>query len=463
MSSQIETMQKLLEGLYEEVEENESKVRKEGHVSSDFCDICDRKRWEVIPFTPQEQKTLNNFYEWAQEYKIVSIDKSNGFSNQLEIRSKKQIIKGSRPNSEEKIYKYYWNVYDTKSEISKEMGKIRGLKKLFRNNSISFCPHFNQEKKTAIKWKLINHSIYRTDNESILIGCDDCVFLKKNTLCDSVYKDGFLYSFSCSFENLLIKQRIEKMGLSAETGERERPSEMINFFPYGREDLKTYYFRDLDVLLITMWEKKETIKHLNPSLLVILSDHTSLYRYLEYDTNILFYDKDGFYLYDKERKVETEIAVICDTIISDLNKVMDGLRGNDHDRTISALNQIGAKMGYVPKTEFSQPGVRIDLVWYDRKGSIQVACEVETSSTWKKDLISTWEVEPRLAIIVGFAKTDRVAKNLMSITLMKYVPHQVLYINKYSGNVFLFEKNSLIKSYKLKSEASEKDKEIKVI
>ena len=120
-------------------------------------------------------------------------------------------------------------------------------------------------------------------------------------------------------------------------------------------------------------------------------------------------------------------------------------------------------MGYVSKTEFSQPGVRIDLVWYDREGNIQVACEVETSSTWKKDLISTWEVEPRLAIIVGFAKTDRVAKNLMSITLMKYVPHPVLYINKISDNAFLFEKNSIIKSYKLLSEDSRKSEEIKVI
>jgi hypothetical protein len=84
-----------------------------------------------------------------------------------------------------------------------------------------------------------------------------------------------------------------------------------------------------------------------------------------------------------------------------LNQVMDGLRGNDHDRTIDALSRIGTSMGYVSKTEFSQPGVRIDLVWYDREGNIQVACEVETSSTWKKDLISTWEVEPSLAIIVG--------------------------------------------------------------
>jgi hypothetical protein len=46
---------------------------------------------------------------------------------------------------------------------------------------------------------------------------------------------------------------------------------------------------------------------------------------------------------------------------------------------------------------------------------------------------------------------------------MKYVPHPVLYINKSSGNAFLFEKNSLIKGYELKKAESEKQNDIKII
>ena len=120
-------------------------------------------------------------------------------------------------------------------------------------------------------------------------------------------------------------------------------------------------------------------------------------------------------------------------------------------------------MGFVTKKELRQTGVRIDFVWYDREGDIQVAGEVETSATWKKDLISTWEVEPKLAIIVGFTGSDIVASHLMSITLMKYVPHPVLYINKITENAFLFEKNELIKNYRLKSVESEEDKSITII
>jgi len=464
MSSPVETMQKLLEGLYEEVEENKSKVRKDGIVSSHFCDICDIKRWDIVSLTPQQKNTVEKLTAWAREFNITSIKRAEGYSNRLEIRSNMQILKGSRIDTKENVYKYTWWIKDSKSKIAKEIGKIRGLKTLVRKESLQFCPHFKQDNNQTVRLKRIYALAPNIpDTYSIFIGCEECTSLKKNTRCESVYKDGFLYSFKCPFRNLILEQRLEESGLSYETGKRERSHTMEYFTEYDLPRIDAYYFRDLNVLLITGRENKETIKHLKPSLLVTLSSHTNLPDYLEYDTNVLFYNKDGFYLYEKEREVEKDIDVICDRIISDLNRVMDGLRGNDHDRTILALHQIGTSMGYVPQTEFSQPGVRIDLVWYDREGNIQVACEVETSSTWKKDLISTWEVEPRLAIIVGFVKTDRVAKNLMSITLMKYVPHPVLYINKLSGNAFLFEKNSLIKGYELKTSESEKGDGIKAL
>jgi hypothetical protein len=53
MSSPIETMRKLLDGLYEEVEENESKVRKDGLVSSDFCDDHSLPENHLCPGLPK--------------------------------------------------------------------------------------------------------------------------------------------------------------------------------------------------------------------------------------------------------------------------------------------------------------------------------------------------------------------------------------------------------------------------
>jgi hypothetical protein len=460
-------MKKLLNGLYEEVEENKSKVRKEGIVSSDFCNICDRKNRENYQLTQNQKKSIEALGNWFFDNEIISFTKVNDYSSQIEIKSKKRLLKGSRTDPDENVFKYIWRVYNTKSPISQEIGKTRGLKTLLRSfvsDNLEFCPHFDPKNYSSIRMER-KTSEYGMRAHLIFVGCEECTSLKKNTLCDSLYKEGFLYKFRCPFIDLILKQRLEKMGLSYDVGEKGSPYsiEYIGGSYDYRSDL-TYYFRELDILLLTgQWAEKETIKHLSPSLLVTLSSHLNLPDYLEYDTNVLFYNEDGFHLYDKEREVETGIVTICDTIVQDLNKVMDELRGNDHDRTISALDKIGGSLGYVTKNEFSQPGVRIDLVWYDREGNIQVACEVETSSTWKKDLISTWEVEPRLAIIVGFAKTDRVAKNLMSITLMKYVPHPVLYINKLSDKAFLFEKNSLVKGYDLKTLESETGDEIKIL
>ena len=87
------------------------------------------------------------------------------------------------------------------------------LRKLLLYYSVSFCPHFNQDNKNAIKRKRVSS---RFKSDSILIGCEECTKLK--TQCSHVYKDGFLYSFRCPFRHLILKQRIDKMGLSYETG-----------------------------------------------------------------------------------------------------------------------------------------------------------------------------------------------------------------------------------------------------
>ena len=42
---------------------------------------------------------------------------------------------------------------------------------------------------------------------------------------------------------------------------------------------------------------------------------------------------------------------------------------------------------------------------------------------WKKDIVSTWELELELAIIVTYHKTDQVAETLSKNVLMKYLPH----------------------------------------
>jgi hypothetical protein len=76
----------------------------------------------------------------------------------------------------------------------------------------------------------------------------------------------------------------------------------------------------------------------------------------------------------------------------------------------------------------------------------------QVSKVLKKELISTWEVEPKLAVITGFSKTDKTAKNLIESSLMKNIPHLVLYINKETNHALLLDKQEVVKTYTLKEE-----------
>jgi len=462
MESKIEIMKNLLSGLLEEVEELDNQAKKNGYIPRELCDTCDRKIRNELILHNIEQNSIENFKNWIKEYNIIKIYKNEYSSTQ--IYSLKSIIKNSKFNKNENAFIY--NIYT--SGFSKEILKVRGLKSIFDKYNIITCPDFVNEKFDMFIYS--EKPAYHTDSiiNTIFIGCEKCIQNKKNIRCDSIYKDGFLYKHSCDFKNLLLKRKIKNMGLSYETG--EKPPDRIQTSPntfqimsYSHEN--EYYFRDLDIYLNFSnftWEL-DTIEHLKPSLLIIIGDETQLPRYLDYETNILFYNENGFFYYDKNKEVDKNINNICEAIIQNLNNEIEKQRGNDHDRVISALNLTGSQLGYVTQLEYSGAGIRLDSVWFDREGKIQVASEVETTGTYKKDLISTWEVEPSLAIIVGFSNTDKVAENLIKLTFMKYIPHHVLYINKITDNAFLFEKQNILKKYKLTKEEEKNKKEIKNI
>lgn len=96
--------------------------------------------------------------------------------------------------------------------------------------------------------------------------------------------------------------------------------------------------------------------------------------------------------------------------------------------------------------------MRVDCVWYDRQGKIRVAIEVETRGGWKKDILSTWELEHQLSIITTYQKTDSVPKALMDFALMKSIPHKLLYINMETKNAYLFKKQEILRKYSLQKE-----------
>jgi hypothetical protein len=173
---------------------------------------------------------------------------------------------------------------------------------------------------------------------------------------------------------------------------------------------------------------------------------------LVFNTDVLIVSEEGFYVYDHTKTVEESLDAIINHMVEKLNEYAEKARGNDHERLIMAFEKIGQELGYVPQREHGKSGLRVDCVWYDRQGKIKVAIEVETTGGWKKDILSTWELEPQVSVIATFQKTDSVPQALMDFSLMKSIPHKLIFLNMTTNNAYLFEKQDIVKKYSLKKE-----------
>jgi hypothetical protein len=139
-----------------------------------------------------------------------------------------------------------------------------------------------------------------------------------------------------------------------------------------------------------------------------------------------------------------------------LDNYSQEIRGKEHDRLVEALERIGHDLGFIPQKELPHKGSRVDLVWLDRDGNVFAAIEVETSSQWKKDIISTWETEPKLAIIISHYKSDKGIKDITQYVLLENMPHKLLFINNTNKKAYLIDRQNIVRYYDI-----EKKKEIK--
>lgn len=494
MQCKIELMRKVLDGLLEEVEEISEQIKTKGIVPEEICKLCRvRGKRNVVEFSLEERKILGQFNEWLREMNIIAIEKYEDAMGQwVALKTSERIGKGKARHEDEDGYVYILpHIKDTRSNISKTFSKypqIRGF--LSKFEKIGTCPHISKHPNNVLKIG----SYDRLSEGQVSLGmpyiprklkkerivnklylcCDDCKQRIENTMCNGVRKHGFLFDYDCPLEDIILRKRLSQNGLvyeDLEEREKEASEPLESHAVYSHSYHYVYYVRQESIVILhSQWrtrsfEKLQNIvKYLKPELIVVFDEHANLPSYLEFKTNILFYNEDGLFFYDKNRESEENVQRICDEIVNVLNRYIEKERGKEHDRIVSALSSIGEELGFVPQLEYNKgSGVRIDCVWFDRDGNIQVALEVETSSTWKKDLISTWEVEPKLAVIVGHAKSDKVATNLMKTSLMKSVPHLVLYINKPTEHAFLFDKQEMIKHYTIKQEEEDKRKDISII
>ena len=158
-------------------------------------------------------------------------------------------------------------------------------------------------------------------------------------------------------------------------------------------------------------------------------------------------DSGQIFLFDKDKKVEESIDNIVQAIVEKIERYSDEIRGKEHDRLVAAFQRLGQELGFVVQPELQEKGTRVDLVWLDRSANVHAAIEVETSAQWKKDIVTTWEASPKLAVILTHYKTDKGIDDVIQYKLLESMPHKLLMINYLLKKAYLIEGQQIVKYY----------------
>jgi len=446
----------------------EQQITQKGTVPAGLCENCPNKNIvKVSKFGNNSQQLLSGLLSWMQTNDIRGLQ-SDG--EVLAFKSTKKIVEniegtipllsigGTLEPSTEKV------IYDYRISISRLKKKpfYRFLKAPFVG--MYPCAHLDRENIKAAFPALVTvmdeYTTYQIrprhveqlweeeeEKNKLELLCAECYERIEFLGCESgVRREGFIYRYSCPVRRILIEHLLEKNKIQYVTSEKEsyRPIEATFYLPEFKVFLTDAY-RDVE----------ETIKALNPFCILTFGSKQDLIRYLGFSTNVIIFDENAkdqqFIIFDRDIRVEQSIEKIIQTIVQKLDEYSDKVRGKEHDRLIAAFQRIGQDLGFIVQSEIPMKGIRVDVIWLNREGKIDVAIEVETSAQWKKDVITTWESEPRLAVILAHYKTDKAVSDAIQYNLLEYMPHKLLLINYLIKKAYLIEKGCILKIYDLKS------------
>lgn len=458
LSYRLQVIQPVLLRFLNEKKEIEESAKRDGKIPEELCKLCSDSsrlvKTTIHPLKDEEVASLSSFLKWMEENKITSV-KGLIYSGtgSIEVEAKEPIGKRKPTVLEKGAYHYSYPLSELKKRpfYSSLISKFDGVES---------CPHFDPSHPRVVRLFQQGGMVRLFQEENVIqkervanllfFCCDQCVQEKEKLACDrGITKQGFIYSVNCDLNGLVLEKILKEENIEYEKGERR---ESLLFFPH--ED-PIFFLRKLEVLIkLSVFPKlDETIVSvLKPKLIVYSGKKATVVELLAFNTDVLIVSDEGFYIYDHTKTVEESLDAMINHMVDKLEEYAEKARGNDHDRLIMAFEKIGQELGYVPQREHGKSGLRVDCVWYDRQGKIKVAIEVETAGGWKKDILSTWELEPQLSVIATFQKTDSVPQALLDFSLMKSIPHKLLYLNMTTKNAYLFEKQEIVKKYSLKKE-----------
>ncbi len=447
----------------------EDRIKLQGTISHDICVKCSQRNIvRVEKFGAESLGGLDSFLTWLKDNNVrdlVSTGKSVEFrSSQLELDG----IKGTKitlfegvglgftSRTEEMEYAY-------RIPFSKLKNKTFAgfLTRPF--SELRVCAHLSEvsaEKHLAYVGTTSRHNMFdrhqrvedlwergETSQRYELL-CEECFKRIDSIGCEeSIRKEGFTYAHRCPTQKIIFENLLAKQGIRCVPGQTERTS-------LGSIGLMTY-LPDLGVFASdSLAGLEEAVEALKPDTILVLQRKQSLPRFLEFDTNVILFDpeaeKDPILVYDRNRVVEKFEETLIDAVLENLDEYSSEVRGKEHDRLTAAFERIGKELGFIPQTEMALKGARVDVVWLGDKGKVEVAIEVETSAQWKKDIVTTWETSPRLAIVLAHFKTEKAVDDIVQYSLLQQMPHRLLFIGYTQKKAYLIERGVILKSYNVR-------------
>jgi hypothetical protein len=462
-------LEPLLKEFSAQLADVEDEISRQGTISLEICAKCSQKNiTKVVKFGEDSRKSIVLLLDWIRENEIRDLTSSGDVVAFRSTKKEVENVKGNIPLLEmgqalrttaEKVF------YEYRMSASKLRKK--GFAQLLKNqfSSLRTCSHISNIlgdnslallSKTQQRLDFEGRGTQRVEelweNPEVVnrytVLCKECFSRVGSTGCEeSIRKEGFVFVHRCPTRKIIFQNLLEKYGITYVSGEQQTLFE--------RDELM-YQLPDLGVLISdSSRDLTPTIESLKPNCLLAFGRKQKLPPFLHYGTNVILFDttaeKDAFFVFDRNAPIEASQERIIEMIVTHLDGYSSEVRGKEHDKLIEAFRRIGEELGFITEAEMSQKGARVDIVWLGRDGNVEVAIEVETSAQWKKDIVTTWETSPKLAVVLAHYKTDKGTEDITQYNLLQHMPHNLLFISYLQKRAYLIEKGDIIRAFDMET------------
>jgi hypothetical protein len=458
----LETLKPVLDEYLVQKVAVEKQITQQGMIPRHFCKRCARRSiLEVQKLLEEHNKAVPDLVHWIDRNDIRYLNsdgKSVRFSSSMEevegVKGSSLLLVGS--TSEPSRYDY---------AIPTSRLKKKPFAPILRNefHSLETCGHLDRDSLQNSRVALLTmssrylslhervHEVLKKPREKELrLLCSECYGRIESTGCEDgiTKRGGFVFSYTCPMKQVLLQDLLAKNKIAFTAPKLEHW--------YNRST--TMYLGDLEVLVTDEKNVDDHVEKLDPKCILAFGTQKSLFSYIRLGINVIIFDDSveatqRYFLFDRDKRVDHSIENIVKAVVNKLDIYAGKMRGKEHDRLVGAFQKIGRDLGFVTQQELGVKGTLLDAAWLDRQGVVHVAIEVETSSSWKKDIVSTWEAQPKLSIILVHDKTDRGIKNLTQYALLLVMPHKLLLVNYALKRAYLVEKQEVLKCYDLEKKA----------